>query len=100
MLRRASLAGAAPFIVQRGDSERGDILVKTADMTGHARLLRPRTNLDGSRVFIDLSAGPLGTKEADIDAFARRACHFDPDLWWIEIEDRQLRAFITESIEK
>lgn len=100
LVRRANVAGAAAFIVQRGDGERGDVLVKVADMAGQARLYRPRTNLDGQRVFINLSAGELGSDEVDIDTFARKACDFDTDLWLVEIEDRALRAFITESIEE
>ena len=100
LIRRASGAGAGAFLVQKGDAQRGDILLKVANLRGLAKLYRPRTNLEGERVFLDLSAGALGQSEEDIDHYVSKACQFDTDLWLIEIEDPQMRSFLTESIEQ
>lgn len=101
LVRRALSAGAAAFIVQRGDASRGDVLVKVAELNGDARLYGPTMGMDGNRVFIDFAdAQGIGTVEKDVDAYISRARQRDRDLWVIEVEDRQGRHFITEPIQK
>ena len=99
LIRRAQVEGAACFVVQKGDHERGDVLVKVADLKGEARAYVPRTGMDGNRVFSDLRLQGVGAAEADIDAYLQRARDRDRDLWVIEIEDRQMRHFLTEAVE-
>ena len=101
LVRRALVAGAAAFIVQRGDASRGDVLVKVADLKGEARLYGPAMAMDGSRVFLDFTAVQgVGPAEADVDAYVRRSRERDRDLWIIEVEDPDGRHFITEPIAK
>ena len=85
LIRRAEVAGASAFVVQKGDADRGDTLIKVA-------------RLD-DRVFRDLSVQGVGPDEADVDAYVQRARQRDSDLWIIEIEDRHGRHFLTEDIE-
>jgi len=99
LVRRAALAGAAAFIVQKGDAERGDLLVKVARLDGTALALRPGPSLDGGRVFQDLAAQGAGPDEASIDAYVARATARDADLWVVEIEDREGRHFLEEPVE-
>lgn len=99
LIRRAQLAGASAFILQKGDQDRGDVLIKVSDLTGSARAYVPRTNMDGARVFIDLIAQNVGPDEASVDAYVSRMKGRDSDLWVVEIEDRDGRSFITEAIE-
>ena len=99
LIRRAEVAGASCFVVQKGDRERGDILLKVADLRGGARGYVPRTNMDGERIFSDLRLQGVGETEADIDAYLKRAKERDSDLWVLEIEDREARHFLTEPVE-
>lgn len=99
LLRRAQIEGAGVFIVQKGEASRGDVLLKVATLDGQARAYRPQTNMEGKRVFIDLSTQGVGPEEAGVDAYVTRAKERDRDLWIIEIEDRDGRHFLTEPVE-
>ena len=37
--------------------------------------------------------------EPDLDAYAERQARIDPDIWVIEIEDRDGRHFLTEPVD-
>ena len=100
LIRRVQVAGASGFVLQKGDAERGDVLLKVSDLTGQASLYAPRTTMEGERVFIDMIAQGIGPDEAEIDAYIHRARGRDSDLWVVEIEDREARHFLTEPVEK
>lgn len=99
LIRRASIAGAFAGVVRRGDGDAGAVLVKVATLDGRARLYGPARNGEGERIWLDLSAGSLGDVEADVDAYARKRAAGDPDLWIIEVEDRQGRHFLQEPVD-
>lgn len=98
LIRRVQTDGASAFVLQRGDSERGEVLIKISSLNGEARLLRPAIDMDGTRIMLDLTAQGVGPIEAEIDDYLRRARDRDQDLWVIEIEDRDARTFVTEPI--
>jgi hypothetical protein len=100
LVRRAEVAGAFAAIVRRGDDDAGAVLVKVATLDGRARLYAPARNGEGERVWLDLSAGPLGVDERAVDDHARKRAQTDPDVWIVEIEDRAGRHFLTEPVEK
>lgn len=100
LIRRASLAGASAFVLQHGDDERGDVLIKVARLDGTAAAYAPSMNLEGERVFLNLAVQGVGPEEAAVDDYVRRAKARDSDLWIIEIEDRQGRHFLTEEVEE
>lgn len=100
LIRRVQQSGASCFVLQRGDRERGGIILKVADLTGGARVYVPRTSMDGERVFVDLRLQGVGEREADVDAYLARARERDPDTWILEVEDRQGRHFLTEPVEQ
>ena len=99
LMRRAQVAGASAFVVQRGEESRGDVLIKVADLSGSARAYVPRTSMEGERVFVDLEVQGIGPDERGVDDYVMRARDRDRDLWIIEIEDREGRHFLTEPIE-
>jgi len=99
LVRRAQVGGAFATVARRGDRDGGAVLVKVSRLDGTARLFSPSIRGSGERVWLDLSTGALGDREPEIDAFARKRLDQDPDLWVVEIEDRQGRTFLTEPIE-
>ena len=48
--------------------------------------------MTGDRKWIELASGD----EAEVDAIVSRQRSFDPDLWVIEVEDRQGRHLLDE----
>ena len=94
LLRRASLAGAYPVIAHRGDEERGDVVVKVTAGRGKARLYVPAFNPDGPSEFERLAS----EDEAEVDGAIQKRLRADRDLWVIEIEDREGRHFLVETV--
>ena len=94
--RRVSLNGASAFIVQKGDRERGDVLIKIARLNGQAAYLSRRPMTDEE--FDWLPHEKKWSVEADVDAAINRRRQYDPDLWIVEIEDPEGRHFLTESV--
>lgn len=99
LLRRAAIAGAFAGVTRKGDPDGGAVLVKVATLDGRARLYAPARAGEGDRIWIDLSAGALGEREADVDLYVRKRADTDPDLWVIEIEDKHGRSFLEEPID-
>jgi hypothetical protein len=98
LIRRAEQGGGFAVVVRKGDVRAGAVLVKvlnTADRS--SRLYAEATRLDGERVWMQPANS---TVEQDLDSYIERAVRIDPDLWVIEIEDRQGRHFLTEPVER
>ena len=97
LVRRAELAGASAVIVRKGDARAGAVLVQAYDTLNRtARLYAETTGLDGDRLWIEPHPGAL---ESELDAYAERQAGYDPDIWLVEIEDRQGRHFLVEKVE-
>lgn len=94
LLRRASLAGAFAAIVHRGDQERGDVLLKVTSERGKARLYAPAFNPEGPSEFERLEPDD----EAEVDVLIQKRLKADRDLWVVEIEDRDGRHFLSETV--
>jgi hypothetical protein len=96
LIRRADVAGASAFIVRKGMEEAGAIILKVARLDGTVTVLNQARMGDGALVW----ARPLGEAVPDATAaeWCDRQAKFDPDLWIVEIEDRQGRAFVDEPI--
>ena len=75
------------------DHTAGAVLVKLNTLNGSARAFTRMFDLStGDRAWTELTAGP----ENDVDAAIARQRGFDPDLWVIEVEDRQGRHLLDE----
>mgnify|MGYP001976918032 CR=1 FL=1 len=83
--------GIPAFITAKGDATSGAVLVKLATLDGQARAyVREWDLVLDSRRWTVLAEGP----EREVDAAVTRQRSFDPDLWVIEIEDRQGRHLL------
>lgn len=102
-LRRCEGAGAYGAVRRRGAEEAGAIFIKVNRLDGTADLYgpAPQTAFDESRpadrAFTTcLKSSPA--LEADVEAFLNREIKFDPDVWIVEIEDRQGRHFLDQLV--
>ena len=97
LIRRAELNAAFAVVVRKGDPRGGAVLVKVLDRrSGTARLYAEATRMDGEPVWMQPAASE---EERDLDGYIARAIRIDPDLWVVEIEDRDGRHFLTEAVE-
>ncbi len=98
LIRRAELAGAFAVVARKGDARAGSVLVKALKRSdGTSRLYSEATRGDGERVWMMPS---LSEQETELDRYIERAVRIDPDLWVVEIEDRDGRHFLTEPVEQ
>ncbi|OBY27793.1 DUF1491 family protein [Leisingera sp. JC1] len=92
-LARLRFQDIPAFITSHGDDTAGAVLVKLNTLDGQARAFHRTYDLmSGDRKWDALAEGA----EADVDASIRRQRQFDPDLWVIEVEDRQGRHLLDE----
>lgn len=96
LIRRAQIEGANATVVKRGDDRAGTVIVKAYDTsTRQARLFSEAFGQDGDRLWIQ----PVTGSESELDAYIERQRKYDPDLWVVEVEDRQGRHFIVETVQ-
>lgn len=98
LIRRAELGGGFAVVARKGDARAGSVLVKVLNRSdGTARLYGEATQGDGERIWMRPA---LSDQEPDLDRYIERAAQIDPDIWVVEIEDREGRHFLTEPVEQ
>ena len=97
LIRRAELAGAFATVARKGDARAGTVIVKAFDTSSRrARLYSEAFGPDGERLWMQ----PVESEvESELDEYLARQVGYDPDLWVVEVEDRQGRHFITETVQ-
>ena len=95
-IRRAEVAGAAAFVVRKGSEEAGAILLKISRLDGTSMVLSQARRGEGELVWVK----PLGdaTDDAAAAKYFEKQIRYDPDLWIVEIEDREGRTFVDEPV--
>jgi len=96
LIRRAEVEGAQAYVARKGVEESGALFLKINRLDDTVLVLAQARRGDGELVWTK----PLGdwTDEARATAYLERQITFDSDLWIVEIEDRQGRAFVDEPI--
>jgi hypothetical protein len=96
IIRRAEVAGAQAFLVRRGSEEAGALFLKLSRLDGSFTVLNQARRGEGELVWTK----PLGDSvdEAAAQTYLDKQMRFDPDLWILEIEDREGRAFVDEPV--
>ena len=92
-LTRLRLADIPAYITAKGDATAGAVVVKVATLDGRAKAFQRSFDLaSDARIWVVLAQGP----EAEVDALLKRQRARDPDLWVIELEDRQGRTLLDQ----
>ena len=96
VIRRAEVAGASAYVVKKGSEDAGTVLLKISKLDGTAVVLSQARAGEGELVWMR----PLGevTDDEKASAYFEKQLKYDPDIWIVEIEDRQGRAFVDEKI--
>jgi hypothetical protein len=93
-LMRLQIELIPAYVVAHGDDTGGAVLVKLNTMDGQAGLYqRSYDIMSDTQRWVILDQGA----EAEVDASIARQRGYDPDLWVIEVEDRQGRHMLDES---
>jgi hypothetical protein len=98
LIRRAEAQGAVAMLRRRGAAEAGALFIKLDRLDGRAAVFGPAPQTeelpDGvDRLFSKVHADDF-LDPADAEARLKREIMFDPDLWIVEIEDRDGRVFV------
>jgi hypothetical protein len=97
LMRRCESAGAQAYLLRRGAEEAGAVFLKVNRLDGtFVVLARAREGAEGRLVWTK-ALGDSADEAKVTDYFAKQI-RFDPDIWIIEIEDRQGRAFVDEAV--
>jgi hypothetical protein len=91
-LTRLRLADIPAFVTAKGDATAGNVMVKLNTLDDQAQAFQRSYDLDGNRIWMVLVEGP----DAEVEATLAKQRSFDPDIWIIEVEDRQGRHLLDE----
>jgi hypothetical protein len=96
-IRRCEVNGVVAVLRRRGAAEAGAVMIKVDRLDGTSVLLGPAPQSeaadDGGRSFVQVHRDPT-VESLDAEARLKREIGFDPDLWIVEVEDRQGRTFL------
>jgi len=100
-VRRCQVEGANAVVRRHGADEAGAIFIKIDRLDGTGDLYGPAPQTEfaearpADRIFISCFKMPAAS-EADIEARLSREIRFDPDIWIVDVEDRQGRPFLDQ----
>jgi hypothetical protein len=89
-LRQCAAEAIIATVARHGEAMGGMVLLKLNQLAAGCRLLSQTRDIEGRLAWFPALEGKLVT-EADADAYIARAVKRDPDLWVIEVEDRDGR---------
>lgn len=89
-VRRCTADGMPVAVVRRGEAMGGTLLLVVNQLEHGCRVLSQARDLDGKMGWLAAFDGAL-VPAAEADAYVARAVDRDPDLWVVEIEDRDGR---------
>jgi len=84
-LTRLRLNNIPAFVVAKGDHTAGNVMVNLNTLAGRAEAFQRSYDASGTRIWVTLSSGA----DAEVEASLARQRSFDPDIWIIEVEDKQ-----------
>ena len=102
-IRRCNALAIPAMVVRRGDDTAGAIIIKINHLGPGCMVLAPASSLessslDGGRQWRRALGEDL-VPEAEADAYIARQLKVDPDIWVLEIEDREGRHLLEGALE-
>ncbi|MGE4612494.1 MAG: DUF1491 family protein [Paracoccaceae bacterium] len=89
-LTRLRVMNIPAFLTSRGDATAGAVLVKINTLDGNAAAYQRSYDTDGKRIWVPLTEGT----DAEVEDALYRQRKYDPDIWVIEVEDKQGRSLL------
>lgn len=102
-LRRCAAEGAYAVVRRKGAEEAGAVFVRIDRLDGTSDLFgpAPQSAFEDAhpidRAFTQ-SLKQQPAANADVEGYLERQLRFDPDLWIVEVEDRQGRNFLDQIV--
>ncbi len=97
-LRRCAVENVSAVMRRRGAAEAGAIFVKIDRLDGMAALYGPAPQTETAARGVDRLWARMHKDEwiatPDVEKRLAKEIRFDPDLWIIEVDDRQGRVFL------
>jgi len=97
-MRRAETEGAVAMLRRRGAAEAGALFIKLDRLDGRAAVYGPAPQSEEMPEGVDRLFSKVHANDwvdpAEAEARLKREIMFDPDLWIVEIEDRDGRVFV------
>lgn len=95
-IRAAATQGISMMVLRKGDRSRGTLLLKI-NLLDRRFLVLAQVRKD-ERLVWSRATGPEPVDEATADAYIARQVKYDPDLWVVEVEDRQGRHWFDGAV--
>ncbi len=89
-IRELGASGQGVYVLQRGEKNDGQVLLKLSDCRGQARLLIRQRDLMTNELQWMNALVDETMPEQKADDYISRARGRDPDLWVIEVEDQEM----------
>jgi hypothetical protein len=97
LVKRVEMAGSFATIARKGDARAGSVIVKVLNLRSRDAYVLREAQTGEDTVWMR----PVETlNEPDVDAYIERQIKYDPDLWVVEIEDKEGHNYLTEKVER
>ena len=94
-IRKCNALAISATVVRRGDDQAGALIIKVNQLGPGCAVLVPVNTLDGGRKW-RWALGENLVPEAEADAYIEKQLNMDPDIWILEIEDREGRHLVDD----
>jgi GMP synthase (glutamine-hydrolysing) len=89
-VRLCSERAVPAMVVRRGDPDAGAVYIKINGFENGCAVLS-QVRMEDGRLAWFRATGTESVSEADADAYIERQAKYDPDIWVLEVEDRDQR---------
>ncbi len=96
IIRRAEVGGAHAYVLRKGAEEAGAVVLKISRLDGTCTVLDQVRVREGELAWIRPLGGLVDDERAR--AWFDKQIKLDPDVWIVEIEDREGRTFVDEPV--